>query len=131
MKEKFLSSKKYYNFSTECKCGLLVDEKTMKKVLKVLYKAEAEIKSILHNSEDVRPYAWGMVYLHEDDNENKITKSCYYRYPEYHPFYSVKERIDNLKLTTPEYCENFYEIHSEEEESYLKKCLLEELKEEL
>ena len=34
MKEKYLPNKKYYNFSTNCTCGVVVDEKTMKKYKK-------------------------------------------------------------------------------------------------
>ena len=29
MKEKYLPNKKYYNFSTNCTCGVVVDEKTI------------------------------------------------------------------------------------------------------
>lgn len=45
MKEKYLPNKKYYTFSTECYCAVVVGEKTMKRIQKVLYKAEAEIKT--------------------------------------------------------------------------------------
>ena len=31
MKEKYLPNKKYYNFSTNCTCGVVVDEKNNEK----------------------------------------------------------------------------------------------------
>ena len=77
MKEKYLPNKKYYSFSTNCTCGVVVDEKTMKKIQKVLYKAESEIKNILHNSDDVRPYSWSLVNIMEGD---KIKKHSLFHY---------------------------------------------------
>lgn len=127
MKEKYLPNKKYYNFSTNCTCGVVVDEKTMKKIQKVLYKAESEIKNILHNSDDVRPYSWSLVNIMEGD---KIKDQRVFHYADYRPFWKVEDRIDGLKLTTPNYMKDFYEITSDEEFEDLKKCLLEELQEE-
>ena len=100
MKEKYLPNKKYYNFSTNCTCGVVVDEKTMKKIQKVLYKAESEIKNILHNSDDVRPYSWSLVNIMEGD---KIKKQRIFYYADYDPFWNVKDRINELKLTTPKF----------------------------
>lgn len=125
MKEKYLPNQKYYNFSTECYCGVVVDEKTMKRIQKVLYKAEAEIKNILHNSENVRPYNWDLVNIKDGET---IKKQKTFNYPNFYSWVNVKDRIDNLKLTSPRYIEDFYEIKSEEELEDLKKCLLEELK---
>ena len=127
MKEKYLPNKKYFEFSTDCHCGVVVDEKTMKKIQKVLYKAEAEIKNILHNSDDVRPYSWSLVNIMEGD---KIKDQRIFHYADYRSFWKVEDRIDGLKLTTPNYMKDFYEITSEEEFEDLKKCLLEELQEE-
>lgn len=127
MKEKYLPNKKYYNFSTNCCCGVVVDKATMKKIQKVLYKAESEIKNILHNAEDVRPYAWSLVNIKKD---GKILKQRVFQYPEYLAIYSKEERINNLKLTTPEYMREFYEIKNNEELADLKQCLLKELQEE-
>lgn len=124
MKEKYLPNQKYYTFSTECMCGVLVDEKTMKRIQKVLYKAEAEIKNILHNSDNVRAYTWSLVNIKDGE---KIEKQRTFTYPSYYFWDSVEKRIDNLKLTTPRYEKDFYEIKSEEELEDLKKCLLEEL----
>lgn len=127
MKEKFLPNRKYYNFSTECKCGVIVDEKTMKKIQKVLYKAEAEIKNILHNSDNVRLYDWSLVNIMDGE---KIKKQKIFHYPSFQHWDSVEDRIDNLKLTTPTYMENFFEIHNDEELKELESCLLKELQEE-
>ena len=127
MKEKFLPNQKYYNFSTECKCGVVVDEKTMKKIQKVLYKAEAEIKNILHNADNVRPYDWSLVNIMHGE---KIKKQQTFEYPSFSQWDSKEQRIDNIKLTTPRYMENFFEIHNEEELEELKACLLKELQEE-
>lgn len=127
MKEKYLPNKKYFKFSTDCHCGVVVDEKTMKKIQKVLYKAEAEIKNILHNSDDVRPYSWSLVNIMEGD---KIKDQRVFHYADYRSFWKVEDRIDGLKLTTPNHMKDFYEITSEEEFEDLKKCLLEELQEE-
>lgn len=96
----------------------------MKRIQKVLYKAEAEIKNILHNSENVRPYNWGLVNIKDGE---KIKKQKVFHYPNFHSWANVKARIDNLKLTNPRYMKDFYEIKSEEELEDLKKCLLEEL----
>ena len=126
MKEKYLPNKKYYNFSTECYCGVVVDEMTMRKIQKVLYKAEAEIKNILLSSEDVRAYGWTCVNVMDGEKIKK--QKCIY-YPEFYSWCSVKDRIDNLKLTTPKYVDNFYEVKNEEELEELKKCILNELKE--
>lgn len=128
MKEKYLPNQKYYNFSTECFCGVVVDEKTMKRIQKVLYKAESEIKNILHNSDNVRAYSWDLVNIKDGD---KIKKQKIFKYPSFYVWETVENRINNLKLTTPEYVEDFYEIKSEEELEDLKKCLLEELKAEV
>lgn len=128
MKEKYLPNQKYYNFSTECVCGVIVDEKTMKRIQKVLYKAEAEIKNILHNSDNVRPYDWSLVNI---KNGEEIKKQKVFYYPNFHSWGNAKYSIDNLKLTTPKYMKDFYEIKSEEELEDLKKCLLEELKAEV
>lgn len=129
-KEKYLPNKKYYEFSTNCICGVIVDEKTMKKIQKVLYKAEHEIKNILHNSEDVRPYNWSLVNIKDGD---KILKQKVFHYAKYtqDDWDNTENRINTLKLTTPRYMEDFYEIKSDEELEDLKMCLLEELQEEL
>jgi hypothetical protein len=128
MKEKYLPNQKYYNFSTECTCGVIVDEKTMKRIQKVLYKAEAEIKNILHNSDNVRPYDWSLVNIKDGE---KIKKQKVFHYPSFYSWDTVENRINNLKLTSPRYMKDFYEIKSEEELEDLKKCLLEELKAEV
>lgn len=127
MKEKYLPNQKYYVFSTECYCGVVVDEKTMKCIQKVLYKAEAEIKNILHNSENVRSYSWSLVNIMDGE---KIKKQKIFYYPSY-TWNKVEDRINNLKLTTPKYLSDFYEIKSEEEYKDLKKCLLKELEDEI
>lgn len=127
MKEKYLPNQKYYNFSTECYCGVVVDEKTMKRIQKVLYKAEAEIKNILHNSDNVRPYSWSLVNIMDGE---KIKKQKTFQYPSFYDWDNVENRINNLKITTPEYMSDFYEIKSKEELEDLKKCLLKELEEE-
>lgn len=124
MKEKYLPNQKYYNFSTECYCGVVVDEKTMKRIQKVLYKAEAEIKNILHNSDNVRPYSWSVVNIMDGE---KIKKQKVFNYASFYPWDDIKHRINNLKLTNPKYMEDFYEIKSEEELEDLKQCLLKEL----
>ena len=127
MKEKFLPNQKYYNFSTECKCGVVVDEKTMKKIQKVLYKAEAEIKNILHSSANVRPYEWSLVNIKDGE---KIKKQKVFHYASFNGLYTAEKRIDNLKLTSPQYMQDFYEVRSNEELEELEGCLLKELQEE-
>ena len=128
MKEKYLPNQKYYNFSTECCCGVVVDENTMKRIQKVLYKAESEIKDILHNSDNVRPYSWSLVDIMDGE---KIKKQKTFQYPSFYDWDNVENRINNLKITTPEYMSDFYEIKSEEELEDLKKCLLKELEDEV
>ena len=128
MKEKYLPNQKYYNFSTECCCGVVVDENTMKRIQKVLYKAESEIKNILHNSDNVRPYSWSLVNIKDGE---KIKKQKTFQYPSFYDWDNVENRINNLKITTPEYMSDFYEIKSEEELKDLKKCLLKELEDEV
>lgn len=128
MKEKYLPNQKYYNFSTECCCGVVVDENTMKRIQKVLYKAESEIKNILHNSGNVRPYSWSLVNIMDGE---KIKKQKTFQYPSFYDWDNVENRINNLKITTPEYMSDFYEIKSEEELEDLKKCLLKELEDEV
>lgn len=126
MKEKYLPNQKYYNFSTECYCGVVVDEQTMKRIQKVLYKAEAEIKNILHNSNNVRAYSWGCVNIMDGD---KIKKQTIFQYPSFYSWDNVEDRINNLKLTTPKYMDNFYEVKSEKELAEIKKDILKDLKE--
>ena len=128
MIEKYLPNKKYYEFSTDCRCGVVVNEATMKKIQKILYKAEAEIKNILHNTDDVKPYSWSLVNIIENDI---IKKQKVFYYTEYAPYWSTSERIDGLKLTSPRYLKDFYEIYSNEELEDVKKCLLEELEREV
>ena len=128
MKEKYLPNQKYYNFSTECCCGVVVDENTMKRIQKVLYKAESEIKNILHNSNNVRPYNWSLVNIMDGE---KIKKQKTFQYPSFYDWDNVENRINNLKITTPEYMSDFYEIKSKEELEDLKKCLLKELEDEV
>lgn len=124
MKEKYLPNQKYYNFSTECYCGVIVDEKTMKHIQKVLYKAEAEIKNILYNSNNVRAYSWSVVNIMDGE---KIKKQKVFNYPSFDSWDTVQNRINNLKLTTPKYMSDFYEIKSEKELEDLKQYLLKEL----
>lgn len=128
MKEKYLPNQKYYNFSTECCCGVVVDENTMERIQKVLYKAESEIKNILHNSDNVRPYSWSLVNIMDGE---KIKKQKTFQYPSFYDWDNVENRINNLKITTPEYMSDFYEIKSKEELEDLKKCLLKELEDEV
>lgn len=128
MKERFLPNKKYYHFSTSCYCGVVVDEKTMKRIEKVLYRAEAEVKNILHTSEDVRPYSWSLVNIMDG---NEIKKQKTFSYTAYEEYYNVNERINNLKIAEPQYLKDFYEIKSDEELEELKECLLKELAEEM
>ena len=97
MIEKYLPNKKYYEFSTNCRCGVVVNEATMKKIQKILYKAEAEIKNILHNTDDVKPYSWSLVNIIENDI---IKKQKFFYYTEYVPYWSTSERIDEFKLTS-------------------------------
>ena len=127
MKERFLPNKKYYHFSTSCYCGVVVDEKTMKRIEKVLYRAEAEVKNILHVSEDVRLYSWSLVNIMDGD---KIKKQKTFSYTAYEEYYNVNDRINSLKIAEPEYLKDFYEIKSDEELKELKECLLKELAEE-
>lgn len=127
MKEKYLPNKKYYHFSTSCYCGVVVDEKTMRKIEKVLYKAEHEIKNILHNSEDVRPYDWSLVNIMNGD---KIEKQKTFSFTGYRGYYNVCDRIDSLKNAEPKYIPDFYEINSDKELEELKECLLKELAQE-
>ena len=127
MKEKYLPNKKYYHFSTSCYCGVVVDEKTMRRIEKVLYKAESEVKNILHNSEDVRPYSWSLVNIMNGD---KIEKQKTFSYTAYEEYYNVCDRINSLKIAEPQYLDDFYEIKSDEELQELKESLLEELMEE-
>ena len=61
---------------------------------------------------------------------DKIKDQRVFHYADYRSFWKVEDRIDGLKLTTPKYMKDFYEITSEEEFEDLKKCLLEELQEE-
>ena len=128
MKERFLPNKKYYHFSTSCYCGVVVDEKTMKRIEKVLYRAEAEVKNILHTSEDVRLYSWSLVNIMDG---NEIKKQKTFSYTAYEEYYNVNDRIDNLKIAEPKYLKDFYEIKSDEELKELKECLLKELAEEM
>lgn len=128
MKEKYLPNQKYYTFSTDCYCGVVVDENTMKRIQKVLYKAEAEIKNILHNSDNVRSYSWSLVNVMDGE---EIKKQKTFQYSSFYPWDKVENRINNLKLTTPKYMNDFYEIKSEEELKDLKECLLKELEEEV
>lgn len=128
MKEKYLPNQKYYNFSTACDCSVVVDEKTMKRIQKVLYKAEAEIKNILHNSDNVRPYSWSLVNVMDGE---KIKKQKTFQYTSFYAWDNVENRINNLKLTSPRYIRDFYEIKSKEELKDLEECLLKELKDEL
>lgn len=127
MKEKYLPNKKYYHFSTSCYCGVVVDEKTMRKIEKVLYKAEHEIKNILHTSEDVRAYEWSLVNIMNGD---KIAKQKVFQFTDYKGYDNMHDRINRLKIADPKYIPDFYEIKSDEELEELKQCLLEELAEE-
>ena len=127
MKEKYLPNKKYYHFSTSCYCGVIVDEKTMRKIEKVLYKAEHEIKNILHTSEDVRAYEWSLVNIMNGD---KIAKQKIFQFSDYKGYDNVHDRINRLKIAEPKYIPDFYEIKSDEELEELKNCLLKELAEE-
>lgn len=126
MKEKYLPNKKYYRFSTSCYCGVVVDEKTMRKIEKVLYKAEHEIKNILHTSEDVRAYEWSLVNIMNGD---KIAKQKVFQFTDYKGYDNMHDRINRLKIADPKYIPDFYEIKSDEELEELKQCLLEELAE--
>lgn len=126
MKEKYLPNKKYYHFSTSCYCGVVVDEKTMRKIEKVLYKAEHEIKNILHTSEDVRAYEWSLVNIMNGD---KIAKQKVFQFTDYKGYDNMHDRINRLKIADPKYIPDFYEIKSDEELEELKQCLLEELAE--
>ena len=127
MKEKYLPNKKYYHFSTSCYCGVVVDEKTMRKIEKVLYKAEHEIKNILHTSEDVRAYEWSLVNIMNGD---KIAKQKIFQFSDYKGYDNVHDRINRLKIAELKYIPDFYEIKSDEELEELKNCLLKELAEE-
>lgn len=127
MKEKYLPNKKYYHFSSSCYCGVVVDEKTMRKIEKVLYKAEHEIKNILHTAEDVRAYEWSLVNIMNGD---KIAKQKTFQFPDYKGYDNVHDRINRLKIAEPKYIPDFYEIKSDEEFEELKQCLLKELAEE-
>ena len=102
-------------------------KKTMRKIERVLYKAEHEIKNILHNSEDVRPYGWSLVNIMNGD---KIEKQKTFTFTEYSGYYNVCDRIDSLKIAEPKYIPDFYEIKSDKELEELKECLLKELAEE-
>ena len=126
MKEKYLPDRKYYTFSTECFCGVVVDEITMRKIQKVLYKAEHEIKNILFSATNVRAYDWSLVNV---EDGGRIVKQRTFMYPSLYPFVRVEDRINALKLTSPKYEKDFYEIKSEAERDDLKKCLLRELME--
>lgn len=59
----------------------------------------------------------------------KIEKQKTFMFPSFYPWDRVEDRINNIKLTTPRYAKDFYEIKSERELEDLKKCLLKELQE--
>ena len=82
----------------------------------------------MHNTDDVKPYSWSLVNIIENDI---IKKQKFFYYTEYVPYCSTRERIDELKLTSPRYLKDFYEIHSDEDLEDVKKCLLEELEQEV
>lgn len=126
MKEKYLPNQKYYTFSTECYCGVVVDEITMRKIQKVLYKAEHEIKNILFCATNVRAYDWSLVNV---EDGGRIVKQKTFKHPSLYLFNRVEDRIKALKLTSPKYEKDFYEIKSKAELDDLKKFLLRELME--
>lgn len=117
MKEKYLPDHKYYKFSTGCFCAVLVDEATMRRINKVLYKATAEVKNILYNAEDVLPYNWGLVNIYDDSCTN-IKKQRVYYYPNW---YTSKEQcIKYMNLCDPSYISDLYMISTEKERLEVK-----------
>ena len=127
MKEKYLPNKKYYKFSPDFTYGIVFNEGTMSEIVKIIHKAEAEIKHILHNAEDVRPISWSFVTIAQGD---KIIKQREFYYEEVDSSWLV-DMIDDLSLTAPKYVDNFYEIHNDKELKELKKELKKELQKEL
>ena len=126
MKEKYLPNQKYYVFSTNCYCGVVVDKKTMKRIQKVLYEAESKTKKILHNSNNVKACDWGVVNIMDGE---KFKKQKLFEYSSFCCFDNVERRINAFTLANPKYMKDFYEIKSEEELEDLKRCLIKELEE--
>ena len=91
--------------------------------IRIKREKESLIQEIIDN---VRPYDWSVVNIKDGE---KIKKQEEFYYSSFYSWNSKEDRINNLKLTSPRYIKNFYEIKSEEELNDLKKCLLDELKE--
>lgn len=53
-------NKNYFNFSFGMFCGVLVDEKTMKKIAKLQARVADELKTILHNAENIHVSNWSI-----------------------------------------------------------------------
>ena len=63
-------NKHYYEFTFGGYCGVLVNEKTMKKIAKLQYETNQKLLSILENSEDVHSYGWSIA-----DEPKEISQS--------------------------------------------------------
>jgi hypothetical protein len=53
-------NKNYYSFSFGSYCGVIVDEKTMKKISKLQYETKIKLLEILENSENTQSYSWSI-----------------------------------------------------------------------
>lgn len=129
MKEEYLSNEKMYHISTGCSCGVVVPIDIMKKAQKILLKAENELKNLLlQNKEKVMMYSWSLANVMDGE---KILKQKTFSYSSFYDFYTVEGRIEQLKLTEPRICDEFYIIKTEEQLKEIEDEIREELRDEL
>ena len=96
-------------------CGVLVNEKVMKKLNKIIYKNQEEIKKVLtDNIETLYSYDWGLAYPNGKQTEVSFALK---------KDKDIGDRIKNMKIMAPEYKPEVYfvtETYSKETEAIIK-----------
>lgn len=101
-----------YAYNPTSYCGVFMPEKVMKKLAKLTYDFEEEVRRVLlDNIDDLYVYDWGLAY------PNGEQKTILFAHKE-----NLKERIKIFKARQPEYCHDVYlgDPYSSDGKSFLE-----------
>lgn len=123
MKEKYLYDKKMYDFTAGCYSGVIMPKEIMKKILKLNYKYESELKKILNdNKKELFVSDWTLA--NQMDGE-KIKKQVTIKYAlKNNP--DIDYRIQSYSYTKPEYIKDFYLVDVREQAEQIAQEVLQE-----
>jgi hypothetical protein len=119
------TNEKLYSYNLLGYCGLFLPETVMKKIVKIICKAQDDIKRVLYQDKDIlKTYNWTMAT--KEDEKGQITKV---RQVDYilskDTKKEIEDRINYIGYIKPEFRKEVFIVSSHEEAKEIAKMLLE------